>query len=508
MGLLWNAAISALSAGLLLSSLSCGGSSASSEPAPPPPIPPTPPAGLTQLSSDTFTNPESQHATEVEPGMAGFGSTLVAAFQVGRIFGGGSSDIGFATSTNAGANWSSGLLPGLTKFQGSGPYNAASDPSVAFDQAHGVWMIASLAIATGSDIVVVSRSADARTWGNPISVSSTPDADKQWITCDNNSSSPFFGHCYIEWDDPSKPANGLIWMSTSADGGQTWSAAINTADSAAGVGGQPIVGANGLVVVPIENADGTQMLAFTSSDGGATWSSTVMISTITDHIVAGNLRTSSLPSAAVDASGRVYVVWQDCRFRMNCASNDIVISTSSDGSNWTAPAGIPIDAVSSTVDHFIPALAVDPATSGGSAHLALTYNFYPQTACTSATCQLEVGSVSSSDGGNTWSAPTTLAGPMQLAWLPNTSSGLMVGDYMATAYSNGQAYGVFAVAQAPNSGSAFNEAIFATTNPIPQTKQSQRMAIRADAAVTRRSDHPPRKFFDLDHEHPIPQRKK
>ena len=122
------------------------------------------------------------------------------------------------------------------------------------------------------------------------------------------------------------------------------------------------------------------------------WSSTVMISTITDHIVAGNLRTSSLPSAAVDASGRVYVVWQDCRFRMNCSSNDIVMSTSSDGSNWTAPAGIPIDAVTSTVDHFIPALAADPATSGGSAHLALTYNFYPQTACTSATCQLEVGS--------------------------------------------------------------------------------------------------------------------
>jgi hypothetical protein len=501
----WIAAGSASASIALLLLLGCGGNSAPSQPMPPPPPPPA--AGITQLSSDTFTNPESQHATQVEPGMASFGSTLVTAFQVGRIFGGGSSDIGFATSANGGTSWSNGLLPGLTKFQGGGRYNAASDPTVAFDQSHGVWMIASLAIATGSDIVVVSRSADARTWGNPISVSSTHDADKQWITCDNNAGSPFYGHCYIEWDDPSPPANGLIWMSTSADGGQTWSAAINTADVATGVGGQPIVGANGLVVVPIENADGTQMLAFTSSDGGANWSSTVMISTITDHIVAGNLRTSSLPSAAVDASGRVYVVWQDCRFRANCASNDIVMSTSSDGSNWTAPAGVPIDVVTSAVDRFIPALAVDPATSSGSAHLALTYSFYPQTACTPVTCQLEVGVVSSSDGGNNWSAPVTLAGPMQLAWLPNTSSGLMVGDYMATAYSNGHAFGVFAAAQA-NSGSVFNEAIFATTNPLPQTKQSQHLAIRADAAVTRRSDHPPRKFFDLDHEHPIPQKKK
>src|SRR5262249_7081016 len=164
-------------------------------------------------------------------------------------------------------------------------------------------------------------------------------------------------------------------------------------------------------------------------------------------------------------------------------------------------------ATSSTVDHFIPALTADPASSGGSARLALTYYFYPQTACTAQSCQLQVGSVASSDGGNTWSAPTTLAGPMQLSWLPNTSSGLMVGDYAAAAFANGHAFGVFAVARA-NSGSTLNEAIYATSSPLPQTRQALRTALRADAVVTHRSDHPPRKFFDLDHEHPIPQKKK
>jgi hypothetical protein len=501
----WTAALSALPVGVALLLIACGsGGGSSPEPTPPPP---PPPVGLTQLSTDLFNNPESQHATEVEPAMASSGATLVTAFQVGRIFGGGSSGIGFAASTDGGATWNNGLLPGLTRFQGGGPYNAASDPTVAFDQAHGVWLIASLAIATGSDIVVVNRSSDTRAWSNPITVSTTADADKQWITCDNNPTSQYYGHCYLEWDDPTVPANGLIWMSTSSDGGLTWSAAVNTADAATGLGGQPVVGAHGTVVVPIEGADGTQMLAYTSSDGGLTWGRTVMISTITDHIVAGNLRTSSLPSAAVDASGRVYVVWQDCRFRANCTSNDIVLSTSSDGSNWSAPVAIPIDATTSTVDHFIPTLAVDPATGGGSARLALTYYFYPQTACTAATCQLEVASVASSDGGSTWSAPTTLAGPMQLGWLPSTSSGAMVGDYAAAAYANGRAFGVFAVAQA-KTGSTFNQAIFATTSPLPQTMARQRVAIRADLAVTRRSDHPPRKFFDLDHEHPIPQKNK
>ena len=485
-----------------------GGNSTPSEPTPPP-LPP--PIALTQLSRDTFTNPESQHATEVEPALFASGATLVAAFQVGRIHNGGSSDIGFATSTDAGASWTNGLLPALTQFQGGGPYFAASDPTVAFDQSHGVWIIASLAIGNGTDTVVVSRSSDAHTWANPIVVSSTNDSDKQWIACDNNPGSQFFGHCYIEWDDPSRPANGLIWMTTSTDGGMTWSPAANTADMATGLGGQPMVGANGVVVVPIESADGMQMLAFTSTDGGATWNAKVTISTITDHIVAGNLRTSSLPSAAVDAAGRVYVVWQDCRFRTACASNDIVLSTSADGSNWTAPIGIPIDAVTSTVDHFIPGLAIDPATSGGSAHLALTYYFYPNAGCTAATCQLEVGFVSSADGGNTWSAPATLAGPMILSWLPSTLSGQMVGDYIATAYSNGRAFGVFAVAQA-NAGSVLSEAIYTTTNPLPQTSASMRAtvraAMRAEAAVTHRSDHGPRRFYDLDHEHPVPRRKK
>src|SRR5713101_9334219 len=49
-----------------------------------------------QISSDPFSNSSSQHMTEVEPQIYANGSTIVAAFQQGRIFGGGSSDIGFS----------------------------------------------------------------------------------------------------------------------------------------------------------------------------------------------------------------------------------------------------------------------------------------------------------------------------------------------------------------------------------------------------------------------------
>ncbi|PYV83398.1 MAG: hypothetical protein DMG93_08700, partial [Acidobacteria bacterium] len=49
---------------------------------------------IVQLSTDTFTNVSSQHATEVEPGSFSFGNTIMVSFQVGRIAGGGAADIG------------------------------------------------------------------------------------------------------------------------------------------------------------------------------------------------------------------------------------------------------------------------------------------------------------------------------------------------------------------------------------------------------------------------------
>jgi len=87
----------------------------------------------------------------------------------------------------------------------------------------------------------------------------------------------------------------------------------------------------------------------------------------------------------------------------------LALSTSPDGISWTAPSRIPIDPLTSTVDHFIPGLAVDPATAGSTAHLTLTYYSYSQTNCTFTDCAMSVGFVSSADGGTTWSAPQTLA---------------------------------------------------------------------------------------------------
>jgi hypothetical protein len=452
---------------------------------------------LTQLSSDPFTNTSSQHRTEVEPDTYIFGSTIVSAFQVGRFFDGGSSAIGFATSTNGGATWTSGFLPGITKFQRSGPFDRASDPAVAFDPrhgdgVHGVWMISSLALSESGGVhgaaVVTSRSTNGGlNWSNPVTTATGANLDKNWIACDTTASSQFYGNCYTEFDDN---ANGnRIKMSRSTNGGVSWGAALNTGDAASGLGGQPVVRPNGTVLVPFLSNSG-QIRSFRSIDGGASWRATVLVSTVSDHTVAGGLRTEPLPSAEVDAAGTAYVVWQDCRFRSGCAANDIVMSKSTSETTWGSVARVPIDATASTVDHFIPGIGVDRSTSGASARLGLTYYFYPNRSCTAATCQLDVGFISSTNGGTSWSTATQLAGPMSLSWLANTSQGRMVGDYISTTIRNGgNAFPVIAVANAP-SGSTFNEAMYvptgglavaggarqAVTGPVAASSNARRLA--------------------------------
>lgn len=419
---------------------------------------------LLQLSSDPYTNTNSQHRTELEPDTFAFGSTIVSTFQVGRFFSGGASNIGFATSTNGGASWTAGSLPGSTTFATPpGIYARASDPTVAFDARHNAWLISYLGLwpngNTAEVDVLVSRSIDGGlTWSNPVTVAATGDFfDKNWTVCDNTTSSPFFGNCYTEFDDVT--FQDLEQMSTSSDGGLTWGAAQPTANHAHGLGGQPVVQPSGTVVVPYNGFQGRAgaIDAFTSSDGGASWSNASIVSLISFHGIAGNIRAGTLPSAEIDAAGTVYVAWADCRFEAGCAANDIVFSTSSDGVNWTAPARVPADAVGSGVDHFLPGLGVDKATAGSSAHLGLVYYFYPVANCTTATCQLDAGFISSTDGGATWSARQQLAGPMTLTWLPLTSQGYMVGDYMSTSFSGGPAYPALMSATAPTSGTTCGE---------------------------------------------------
>ena len=82
---------------------------------------------LHRISADPYQNASSQHRSQVEPDTLSVGSTVVAAFQSGRFFNGGASDIGWVRSGNGGKTWRHGFLPGVTVYAG-GTYDRASDP--------------------------------------------------------------------------------------------------------------------------------------------------------------------------------------------------------------------------------------------------------------------------------------------------------------------------------------------------------------------------------------------
>src|SRR5437764_76308 len=375
---------------------------------------------VTIIATDPFTNATSQHATIVEPDTFSFGSSIVATSQWGRFTDGGASDIGVSVSTNNGASWTAQALPGITVYSSpAGPYARVSDPSVAYDAAHTVWMVSGLALDASLNGVAVTLSRSTNggaTWNNPVIVASAgrgQDFDKNWTACDNTPSSPFYGSCYTQFDDFGH--GNLLKIYFSRDGGLTWKASKTPRVGV--IGGQPLTLPNGNVVVPIDNASETALGYTVSTNGGVKFGQAFTITAITAANDPGNIRSGPLPSAEISGDGKIYVVWEDCRFRSGCSTNDLVYTTSTNGTTWTAVQRIPTDpgGVGGTQDTFIPGVAVDRTTSGSTIKVAVGYYYYPNVNCTFANCQLQIGYVSSSNGGSTWTAQTMLRGPMTMS---------------------------------------------------------------------------------------------
>jgi hypothetical protein len=399
-----------------------------------------------RLSVDPYANPDSQHETAVEPDDFAFGNTVVAAFQLGRRDGGAAANIGTAVSHDGGRTWQRSTLPAVTVNAG-GPETAASDPTVAYDAVHNTWLVGTLTIHRNGSDVMVARSSDGLHWSAPVVAATGPTLDKDWLVCDNGTSSPFHGRCYVEYTDDDRNITVSV---SSDDGGVTWSAPVRAGGFL--VGTQPVVQPNGALTVVAGDYAGEDSLtgsivAIRSTDGGATWRA----STVSDLQSAANdpMRAIALPSVDVDSTGTIYAAWHDCRFRPSCTANDIVLSTSTDGVTWSGPTR-----VTTGPSSFIPGLGADPTTPG---RLGLVYAYVD------ARQALDIGFMQSRDGGKTWTGAQRLdAQPMQLSWLPHAEGGRMVGDYFSTAFSAGRVVPVYALAAAPAKG-RFREGIFAAS---------------------------------------------
>jgi hypothetical protein len=416
------------------------------------------------VSNDPYENPSSYHRTEGEPHVFAVGSTIVSAFMVAYHLAppGGAANIGWSVSTDAGQSWDDHFLPGTSLWATPpGPWFKMADPAVAYDAKHDTWLIVGLGAprpASGAPFqnrVFVSRSTDdGATFGEPVIVKAPNESqffDKTWISCDNTPTSDWYGHCYVEWDDEGHHLR--LNMSTSTDGGMSWAKADVRKDTWV-INGHPLSQPNGEVIMPIDQCCPTRIDAFTSVDGGLSYSGhgtdysgPQMIPDVKMSPISGlavNIEPPAI-SAAVDASGKVFVVWADCRSRPDCSQNDLFLSTTLDGRHWSAPSRIPLGGPNSSKDRFLPTIAVDPSTAGTSAHVAIAYYYYPQAECTVETCELRVGFVSSTDGGSTWNS-RSVAGPFGDDWLPPGPNGFRFADYIGATFVDGTAIVVYVAA--------------------------------------------------------------
>jgi BNR repeat-like domain len=126
-------------------------------------------------------------------------------------------------------------------------------------------------------------------------------SDKSWIAVDTSSASPHQGTIYVAWTAFGANSAATVALSSSTDGGATYSEPRAIADDGFGV--QLAVRPNGQLDIVSFNSNDESINHVFSTDGGATFSAPEMITTPTEGI------RRDLPTVAVDPSGRLLACW-------------------------------------------------------------------------------------------------------------------------------------------------------------------------------------------------------
>lgn len=297
--------------------------------------------------------------------------------------------------------------------------------------------------------------------------------DKEWVACDTWPRSPYRGRCYLAYRDGT---SSEIRVRRSGDGGVSWSAPVGVRAPGASIpnGAFPAVRPDGALVLlftvtPTTPADVDAVVATRSTDGGVTFGEVSRVAEQLEEQIFG-LRAPAFVSADVDSAGTVYAVWSDCRFQPECGANSVVLVTSRDGVTWTEPRPVPLTAPGD-VDWIVPALAVQPGTSGARARLAVEAYAVTKAYGCQECGTIDAFALQSADGSRTWGGTRRLSTePMEVTWLANTSLGRMLGDYISVSYAGGKPVAVLSLAGQPV-GDVYRQAIFAVVVPAPATSR-------------------------------------
>jgi hypothetical protein len=306
------------------------------------------------------------------------------------------------TTFNGGRTWLNVQLPHLTFQTGAtgllSDMDSAGDPAVAFGPDNTVYY-ANLVFSrlnNGSGIVVSKSTDGGATWGEPSIVhtdgvdasgNSLPTVygnDKEWITVDQQT-----GTVYVTWT-LFGPTGSPIQVSSSTDGGATWSAPVVVNPASAftpgGItpysqGSNPQVNRHGDLFIAYESAvcqsllcdqltDHDAVIIATSHDGGGTFTNQEVAFDFDfplnpdvgrDTLTGENFRINSFPQLTIDrATDALYATWSDDRDGLYDfttgqsikTNGDVFIVASRDGKHWSQTYG-----VGTAADEVYPAIA-------------------------------------------------------------------------------------------------------------------------------------------------------
>ncbi len=262
-------------------------------------------------------------------------------------------------SSNGGRTWTNGALPNGTLTVAGTTSTLMSDPSLQYGNDGTLYFSALMHGGTGEPCTLfVSSSADQGVnWSDPAngivaagSQSPTVCQDKEHILVDLGNND----NVYIAWtpiggtNDQevvfARDLNGAIdGLAFSAPTVITTNAAFNSclnqgADLAITGGGRVYLTWTSFCSGFNHGDTGSVWVTF-SDDQGVNWSNPVQVGTLDNvDFTAQGFRSRSHPSMDADAGGRVFVVWASNTDTGGNDDSDIYVTSSTDGTTWTAPS--------------------------------------------------------------------------------------------------------------------------------------------------------------------------
>ncbi|MFU1796407.1 sialidase family protein [Paenibacillus azoreducens] len=336
--------------------------------------------------------------------------------------------IGLYKSIDAGATWSTQLLPLPTGFA------SMDSPHIDYKFPNTFVVVANALDTDGlsGTIVTYTSNDNASTFGPPVIVNQGfgqfVSNDQVVVIIDKAGSSPFFGNIYAGYTHAYNtqfiPGN-TIFFNRSQNGGNAFSdpillSSVNEFEKFPGIA----ITLNGIVIVGwITQPPGSSSFnTRTSQDGGATFGPETMVTSVVvvpSPLPGYQFRCLTFPSLAGDTSnspttrGNVYAVWQD--FRQGYS--DIFLSVSTNfGVDWSAPKPVANSPAGS--QNFFPAITVSP-TDGAVFVSYYTNRVNPP--------NLDVFLATSRDGGNTFTNTRITTTSFSVTGLA------LIGDYIGNA---------------------------------------------------------------------------